>query len=164
MDLSDLTIFRAVVAEGGITRAAEKLHRVQSNITTRIRQLEDDLGVELFIREGKRCTSRRRDRCCSAMPIVFWRSRRRRATRCRIRGRAVRFASARCKAPPPCGCRGPLSLYHHRYPDVVLELHTGNPGELAAAILNGKLETALVTEPFAETPFDRVRFMRRNWF
>ena len=54
MDLSDLRIFRAVVREGGVTRAAERLHRVQSNVTTRIRQLEDDLDTALFIREGKR--------------------------------------------------------------------------------------------------------------
>ena len=54
MDLSDLKIFSAVVREGGVTRAAEHLHRVQSNVTTRIRQLEDDIGVSLFIREGKR--------------------------------------------------------------------------------------------------------------
>ena len=54
MELSDLRILRAVVSEGGITRAAEKLHRVQSNVTTRVRQLEEDLGVALFIREGKK--------------------------------------------------------------------------------------------------------------
>ena len=54
MDLSDLRIFLAVVREGGITRAAERLNRVQSNVTTRIRQLEEDLEATLFIREGKR--------------------------------------------------------------------------------------------------------------
>src|SRR5262244_2760304 len=54
MDLSDLLIFRAVVQAGGITRAAERLNRVQSNVTTRIRQLEQDLGVALFVRDGKR--------------------------------------------------------------------------------------------------------------
>ena len=54
MDLSDLRIFVTVVEQGGVTRAAERLHRVQSNITTRIRQLEHDLGVTLFVREGRR--------------------------------------------------------------------------------------------------------------
>ncbi|MEO0980827.1 MAG: LysR family transcriptional regulator, partial [Pseudomonadota bacterium] len=54
MDLGDLKIFVAVVREGGITRAAEKLHRVQSNVTTRIRQLEDKLKTGLFERSGKR--------------------------------------------------------------------------------------------------------------
>ncbi len=56
MDLSDLRIFSAVVREGGVTRAARRLHRVQSNVTTRIRKLEHELGVRLFIREGKRST------------------------------------------------------------------------------------------------------------
>src|SRR5262249_36722278 len=54
MDLSDLLIFRAVVQAGGSTRAAERLYRVQSNVTTRVRKLEADLGVALFIRNGKR--------------------------------------------------------------------------------------------------------------
>src|ERR1700682_4731748 len=54
MDLGDLHIFRSVVQAGGITRAAEKLNRVQSNVTTRVHQLEADLGVQLFIREGKK--------------------------------------------------------------------------------------------------------------
>src|SRR5215813_6374965 len=54
MDLDDLHIFRAVVHAGGITRAAEKLNRVQSNVTTRVHQLEEELGVELFIRNGKK--------------------------------------------------------------------------------------------------------------
>ena len=43
--MSDLRISGAVVREGGVTRAAERLHRAQSNVTTRIRQLEDDLGM-----------------------------------------------------------------------------------------------------------------------
>jgi len=54
MDLSALTIFRAVVRENGVTRAAAKLNRVQSNVTTRIRQLEETLGTDLFIRDGRR--------------------------------------------------------------------------------------------------------------
>ena len=57
MDLTDLHIFRSVVQAGGVTRAAEKLNRVQSNVTTRVRQLESELGVELFVREGKKRNS-----------------------------------------------------------------------------------------------------------
>ena len=56
MNLSDLQIFRTVVEAGGITRAAERLHRVQSNVTTRIHQLEEKLEVELFVRQGKALT------------------------------------------------------------------------------------------------------------
>lgn len=54
MDLTQLEMFNAVAETGSITRAAAKVHRVPSNLTTRIRQLEADLGVELFIRENQR--------------------------------------------------------------------------------------------------------------
>ena len=40
MDLSDLLIFRTVADEGGIVKAARKLHRVPSSVTTRVQQLE----------------------------------------------------------------------------------------------------------------------------
>ncbi|SUH15720.1 regulatory protein [Salmonella enterica subsp. enterica] len=51
MDLTQLEMFNAVALTGSITQAAAKVHRVPSNLTTRIRQLEADLGVSLFIRE-----------------------------------------------------------------------------------------------------------------
>ncbi len=54
MDLAALAIFRAVVRENGVTRAAAKLNRVQSNVTTRIKQLEEQLGAPLFVRDGRR--------------------------------------------------------------------------------------------------------------
>ena len=53
IDLDSLEIFRTVLAEGGIVRAAGKLNRVQSNVTTRIQQLEERLGHKLFRREGR---------------------------------------------------------------------------------------------------------------
>src|ERR1700751_3041084 len=54
MDLAALTIFRAVVRENGVTRAAAKLNRVQSNVTTRIKQLQEQPGTDLFTRTGRR--------------------------------------------------------------------------------------------------------------
>ena len=56
LELSDLDIFRTVVAEGGISNAAKKLHRVQSNISTRVKQLEQRLGVRLFLRQSRGLT------------------------------------------------------------------------------------------------------------
>ena len=50
MDAADLRVFEAVARLGGINRAATELNTVQSNVTSRIRQLEDELGVRLFER------------------------------------------------------------------------------------------------------------------
>jgi len=54
VEFSQLRIFQAVAEEGSITRAAERLHRVPSNLSTRLKQLEEQLGVELFVRERQR--------------------------------------------------------------------------------------------------------------
>ena len=54
MDLAALEIFRTVALEGSVTRSAERLGRVQSNVTTRVQQLEEQLGATLFRREGRR--------------------------------------------------------------------------------------------------------------
>jgi DNA-binding transcriptional LysR family regulator len=54
MNLADLETFKSVVDEGGVIRAAGKLHRVPSAVTTRIKQLEASMGVELFHRERQR--------------------------------------------------------------------------------------------------------------
>lgn len=157
MDLSDLRIFTAVVREGGVTRAAERLNRVQSNVTTRVRQLEEDLGVNLFIREGKKLhlapagqtlvdyadrllalADEARDAVQYPKPRGLFRL-----------GAMESTAAVRLPAP--------LSEYHRRHPEVTLELRTGNPQQLATAILAGEIEAALVAEPIADAPFEKAK-------
>lgn len=156
MDLAALRIFAAVVREGGVTRAAERLHRVQSNVTTRIKQLEDDLGVELFIREGKRL------HLAPAGQVLL-------GYADKLLGLADEARLA-VQDPRPRGMfrlgsmesiaavrlPGTLNEYHRLYPDVSLELRIGNPQQLATAILNGELDAAMVAEPIADEPFEKV--------
>lgn len=54
MDLATLDIFHIVAAEMSVTKAAARLGRAQSNVSTRIQQLEEELGVQLFVRDGNR--------------------------------------------------------------------------------------------------------------
>src|SRR5258708_37036297 len=54
INFTDLQVFRAVVEEGGIIKAARKLHRVPSNVTKRIKQLENAMGVTLVYRDRQR--------------------------------------------------------------------------------------------------------------
>ena len=156
MDLSDLRIFSAVVREGGVTRAAERLHRVQSNITTRIRQLEEDLSVALFIREGKRL------HLAPAGQVLLDYADRLLALADEARD-AVQDAKPRgtfrlgaMESTAAVRLPGLLSEYHRRHPGVVLELRTGNPQILGAAILAGDLDAALVAEPIADAPFEKT--------
>ncbi len=142
--------------EGSVTRAAERLHRVQSNVTTRIRQLEEDLAVALFIREGKRL------HLAPAGQVLLGYAERLLALADEVRG-AVRDARPRgtfrigsMESTAAVRLPGLLTEYHRRHPGVVLELRTGNPLVLGGAILAGDLDAALVTEPIADAPFEKA--------
>lgn len=147
MDLDDLAIFQAVIREGGITRAAEKLHRVQSNVTTRIRQLEEDLGVSLFVREGKKLIPSPAGRVLDdyARRLLELAAEARAAVadsrpRGRLRLGAMESTAAARLAPILAG-------FHQRYEGVQLELRTGATAGLVTEVLNGTLDCALVAGP-----------------
>ncbi|MGH8779670.1 LysR substrate-binding domain-containing protein [Paraburkholderia sp.] len=53
MDVADLKTFEAVARHGSMNKAASELHTVQSNVTARIRALEDELGLPLFRRHAR---------------------------------------------------------------------------------------------------------------
>ena len=54
MELRHLRYFQALSATLNFTRAAEKSHVTQSTLSHQIKQLEEELGVSLFERVGKK--------------------------------------------------------------------------------------------------------------
>ncbi len=147
MELSDLKVFRTVVEAGGVLRAADRLHRVPSNVTTRIRKLEADLGVSLFIREGRRLKISPTGRLLLgyAEKLLNLADEAREALhddqpRGTLRLGSIESAAA-TRLPQP------LSLFIERYPTVAVELHTAWPADLVAQVLDGQLDAAVVLEP-----------------
>ncbi len=147
MDFISLDIFRTVATETSVTRAAQRLGRVQSSVTTRIRQLEDELGVVLFSREGKRMllTERGRAFLLYAERLLALAEEARQAMRPDRPGGALRLGSMESTA----ASRLPAVLadYHRAWPDVALTVSTGPTAVLAEAVLERRLEAALVARP-----------------
>lgn len=56
MELRDLQIFQSVADQGSVSSAAKELNYVQSNVTTRIKQLENELKTPLFYRHKRGMT------------------------------------------------------------------------------------------------------------
>lgn len=147
MDLAALTIFRAVVRENGVTRAAEKLNRVQSNVTMRIKQLEQQLGVELFARDGRRLvlTPAGRALLPYAERLLALADEARHAVReDRPRGR---FALGAMESAAATRLPRVLAAYHQRWPEVELELSTGTTGALIHRVREFEIDAALVATP-----------------
>ena len=150
MDLAALEIFRTVVEAGGITRAATRLHRVQSNVTTRIRQLEQSLGVELFLRDGKRMvlTPAGQTLFDYARRILQLSDEARHAVQpARPHGR-LRVASMESTA----ASRLPtvLARYHQAWPDVELELVTLPTRQALDALRRFEVDCAFVAQPLGD--------------
>ncbi len=148
LDLDSLDIFRTVVAEGGVIRAARKLHRVQSNVTTRIKQLEQRLGTPLFRKQGRGLVLSPEGELLLSYAQRLFRLADEAESEVRS-GRAMgvlRIGSLEAAA----GSRlAPvLSRFHRQHPGVVVELSTGTTGALLQRVAQFELEAAFVSEPF----------------
>lgn len=54
MNTNDLKLFEAVAFHGNFTKAAEAMYTVQSNVTARIKSLEEEFGATLFLRTSRK--------------------------------------------------------------------------------------------------------------
>lgn len=156
MDLVALEIFKTVAEQGGITKAAAKLHRVQSNVTTRVKQLEERLGTKLFLRQRRKLVLSPEGRLLLAYAdrLLHLSSEAEAAVRSSAPCGTLRIgtleSTAATRLPPV------LSHYHRAYPDVQIELVTGTSGALVSRVLDHDIEAAFVAEPFATSGLDML--------
>ncbi len=150
MDASDLRFFEAVARLGGMNRAAGELNTVQSNVTTRIRLLEEELGMPLFHRHSRGVALTAAGR--RLLPYAI------RAGHLLADARRAVEDDGRPKGPLAIGSlettaalRLPpiLTAYAEAYPEVDLVLSTGTTGELVEQVLGHRLEGAFVCGPIA---------------
>ena len=148
IDLESLKIFRTVVDEGGVIRAANKLNRVQSNVTTRIRQLEEHVGARLFRREGRSIRLSAEGHTLLAYADRLLRLADEAVNEMRTGKPKGVFRLGSLESTAGSRLAPILSRYHRLYPDVVVELATGTAGALVTRVMNFDLEAAFVSEPF----------------
>ena len=148
MELSDIQTFAAVARTGGITRAAEELNTVQSNVTQRIKALETEIGTALFERHRRGMTLTGAGR--RLLPY---------AQRMAALSREAIMA-ARDDGDP----KGPLAIgsmettaavrlpallaaFHKRFPAVRLSLRTAPTADLVSCVIDGAIDGAFVAGP-----------------
>jgi DNA-binding transcriptional LysR family regulator len=146
VELTDLNVFLSIAEEGNISRAAERLEYVQSNVTARLRKLESELGVPLFLRHPKGVT-------LTDKGIAF---REYALTIVNLSEEAVRVVQETSFPSGPlaigvvetitCGnFMNALSDFQTQYPRVSLSILTGTSSELLSKVHNHQLDGAFVT-------------------
>jgi DNA-binding transcriptional LysR family regulator len=156
IDLDSLEIFRTVVSEGGVIRAAGKLNRVQSNVTTRIRQLEERLGHRLFLRQGRSLALAPAGR--KLLPYADRLLRLAEEAESELRSEVPAGTFRLGSLESTAGSRLPpvLSRYHKLYPGVVVELVSGTTGALLKRLEAFEVEAAFVSQPFSAAGFESL--------
>lgn len=157
IDLDSLEIFRAVVSEGGIIRAAIKLNRVQSNVTTRIKQLEERLGLQLFRRQGRTLVLSPEGELLLSYAQRLFRLADEAESELRTGKPMGVFRVGSLESTAGSRLAPILSRFHKLYPSVVVELVTGTTGALVQRVANFEIEAAFVSEPFTAPGLNKLK-------
>lgn len=145
MEMRQLKIFCAVAEHGSFTAAAEQVHTVQSNVTMRIKELEAELGRQLFVRQksGVVLTAAGHTFLGYARRILQLTDESRTALLdSAAPAGALRLGSMETTAAirlPPL-----LTGYRQQFPQVQLSLQTGTTAELIKAVLAYRLDGAFI--------------------
>ena len=159
MEVRQLQTFCVLAEELNFTRTAERVHTVQSNVTSQIKSLEEELGVPLFDRLGKRVVlteagHRLRPYAEKALAAMDQGH------------RAVKFGT---EPAGPLHIGAPesvltyrlpevLKLFRKRYPKVDLFFHPDSQQKLADALESGKLDLAIsMSDCFAGPQLNSLR-------
>jgi LysR family cys regulon transcriptional activator len=149
MKLHQLRYLAAIAQSGlNITAAAQKLHTSQPGVSKQIKLLEDELGFQIFVREGRNLT-----RITAAGQQVI-----ERALKILQEAQSIRDLSTELRDEG----RGSLSIgtthtqaryvlpdvireFRGRYPQVRLNLHQGTSEQIAEMVAQDRIDCAIAT-------------------
>jgi DNA-binding transcriptional LysR family regulator len=148
MDTRDLATFASVARLGGMGRAARALNTVQSNVTQRVRRLEESLGVALFerSRSGTRLTAAGERLMPYAARVDALLEEAGRAARDDGTPRGTLTVGA-LETTAALRLSPLLASYARAHPQVDLVLRTGTTAEMVERVLGRELEGAFVCGP-----------------
>ncbi|MCR5589937.1 MAG: LysR family transcriptional regulator [Lachnospiraceae bacterium] len=165
MELRHLRYFLAVCEEMNITKAAEKLMIAQPPLSRQIRDLEEEVGAPLFVREhhSLRLTEEGVRFRSYAHRIVTLADRSVediKEMHTGLRG-TVYIAEVEGKAPRLASSY--ISAFSEKYPDVQYSIWNGNSDEVTQRVKNGLADVAIIMEPYDPQGLHSVPIYSEPW-
>jgi LysR family cys regulon transcriptional activator len=154
MNFQQLRSVREAVRRGfNLTEVANALHTSQPGVSRQIRELEDELGIDLFIRVGKRLTGLT-EPGEHVLPIIE-----RMLVDADNLRRASRDFSERDVGPLSIAATHSQARYalpsavrdfRQLFPQVTLSLHQGSPKQVAEMLISGEADVGIATEALTQ--------------
>ena len=153
MNFQQLRSVRETVRCGfNLTEVAAVLHTSQPGISRQIRELEDELGIEIFVRAGKRLTGLTPPGE-AVLPIVerllLDAENLRRAGDEFSAQTSGRLSIAATHSQARYALPAVVRDFRQLYPQVTLNLHQGSPKQVAEMLLSGEADIGIATEALA---------------
>jgi len=156
MKLQQLRYLTEVARRGlNVSEAAEILHTSQPGVSKQIRALEDELGVEVFVRHGKRLveiTEPGKAVVAIAERILAEANNLRRAGEEYANENVGSLTIATTHTQARYALPKTVATFKRRYPKVKLVIHQGNPTQIVEQVLAGEADFCVATEAIALYP------------
>jgi LysR family transcriptional regulator, cys regulon transcriptional activator len=156
MNFQQLRIIRETVrCNFNLTDVAAALYTSQSGVSKHIKDLEDELGVELFVRRGKRLlglTEPGLELTGVVDRILLDAANVRRVAQQFAQSSRGELVVATTHTQARYSLPQAVAAFKKQFPDVRLMLHQGRPTELAQMLLQGEADIAIATESLLDSP------------
>ena len=156
MKLQQLRYLSEVARRGlNVSEAAEALHTSQPGVSKQIRALEDELGIQVFVRHGKRLveiTEPGKAVIAIAERILAEAHNLRRAGEEYANEKLGTLTIATTHTQARYALPKAVTAFKRRYPKVQLVIHQGNPTQICEQVLAGEADLCVATEAIALYP------------
>ena len=154
MNFQQLRSVRETVRCGfNLTEVANALHTSQPGVSRQIRELEDELGIELFVRAGKRLTGLT-EPGGHVLPIIerilLDSTNLRRAGQEFVAQQNGTLSIAATHSQARYALPAAVQEFRAHFPNVKLKLHQGSPRQVAEMLLSGEADVGIATEALAQ--------------
>jgi LysR family cys regulon transcriptional activator len=153
MNFQQLRSVREAIRCGfNLTEVAKALHTSQPGVSRQIRELEEELGVDLFVRAGKRLTSLTE---VGALIVPIVENMLKDAESLKRAGEEFtqqasgRLSIAATHSQARYALPGAVRDFRQRYPQVSFNLHQGTPEQIAEMLISGEADIGIATEALA---------------
>jgi LysR family cys regulon transcriptional activator len=156
MKLQQLRYLTEVAKRGlNVSEAAEVLHTSQPGVSKQIKALEDELGVQVFVRHGKRLveiTQPGKAVIAIAERILAEAQNLRRAGEEFANEKLGTLTIAATHTQARYALPEAVAAFKKRYPKVQLHIHQGNPTQICEQVAAGEADLCVATEAIAAYP------------
>lgn len=166
MNFQQLRIIRETVRRGfNLTEVATALFTSQSGVSKHIKDLEDELGLELFIRKGKRLlglTEPGKEMAVMVERMLLDAGNIKRLAEQYSNAEEGRLTVVTTHTQARYALPRVVTAFKRAYPRVHLKLHQGSPAEIVQMLVDGEADLGVATEALAEVP-ELASFPFYNW-